>query len=155
VIHKAGGTVSDTEVVVPPQAPKAPKLEQWAVDPPTERLEATSGAWKWSAGWTGRPDGDGNTMSSTESGSEATLRFTGTGVLVAGDYTDKGGRADVLLDNQKAGEINAKKVPHTNDNVYWFVTGLKSGPHTVTIRVLPSEAGTSGVRIDRAIVYGK
>jgi ADP-ribosylglycohydrolase len=154
VIQKAGGTVSDTEVVVPPQGPKAPKLEQWAVDPPTERLEATSGAWKWSAGWTGRPDGDGNTMSSTEAGSEATLRFTGTGVLVVGDYTDKGGRADVLLDNQKAGEINAKKVPHTNDNVYWFVTGLKGGPHTVTIRVLPSDAG-GAVRIDRAIVYGK
>jgi hypothetical protein len=154
VIQKAGGTVSDTEVVVPSQDPKAPKLEQWAVDPPTERLEATSGAWKWSAGWTGRPDGDGNTMSSTEAGSEATLRFTGTGVLVVGDYTDKGGRAEVLLDNQKAGEINAKKVPHTNDNVYWFVTGLKGGPHTVVIRVLPSDAG-GAVRIDRAVVYGK
>ena len=59
-----------------------------------------------------------------------------------------------MLDNQKAGEINAKKVPHTNDNVYWFVTGLKGGPHTVKIRVLPSDPG-GAVKIERAIVYGK
>ena len=146
VIQRAGGTVSASEVVVPPQEPKAPKLEQWAVDPPTERLEATSGAWTWGTGWEG--------SSSTQAGSEVTLQFTGTGVLVIGNYTDKGGRAEVLLDNQKAGEINAKKVPHTNDNVYWFVTGLKGGPHTVKIRVLPSDAG-GVVKIERAIVYGK
>ena len=41
---------------VPLQEPKAPKLEQWAVDAPTERLEATSGAWTWSAGWTAEPE---------------------------------------------------------------------------------------------------
>jgi hypothetical protein len=146
VIQRAGGTVSNTEVVVPPQEPKAPKLEQWAVDAPTEKLEATSGAWTWGTGWEG--------ASSTQPGSGVTLQFTGTGVLVIGNYTDKGGRAEVLLDNQKAGEINAKKVPNTNDNVYWFVTGLKGGAHTVTIRVLPSEAGGL-LRIVRAVVYGK
>jgi len=146
VVRREGGTVSESEVVIPQQAPHAPKLEQWAVDPPTERLEAASGAWTWGTGWQGG--------SSTQPGSEVTLRFIGTGVLVVGDYKDNGGRADVLLDNQKAGEINAKKVPHTNDNVYWFVTGLKSGPHTVTIRVLPSDAGGT-VRIERAIVYGR
>jgi len=151
VIERAGGTVSDTDVVIPEQKPKAPRLEQWVVDPPTERLQASSGAWTWSDGWT---PGSSNTMSATAAGSEATLQFKGTGVAVLGDYTVNGGRAEVLLDNQKAGEINAKKVAHTNDNVYWFVTGLKGGPHTVTIRVLPSDGG-GAVRIDRAIVYGK
>jgi hypothetical protein len=156
VIQRAGGSVSDTEVTVPPQEPKAPKLEQWAVDAPTERLEATSGAWTWSAGWTAEAKGDGDLMSTTKAGSEATLRFTGTGVLVIGDYTDNGGRAEVIVDSKKAGEIRAKKVPHTNDNVYWFVTGLKSGAHTVQIRVLPAEAGADGpITIDRAVVYGK
>jgi len=151
VIERAGGTVSDTDVVIPEQKPKAPRLEQWVVDPPTERLQASSGAWTWSDGWT---PGSSNTMSATAAGSEATLQFKGTGVAVLGDYTVNGGRAEVLLDNQKAGEINAKKVPNTNDNVYWFVTGLKGGAHTVTIRVLPSEADGL-LRIVRAVVYGK
>jgi len=95
-----------------------------------------------------------NSVTLDAAGSEATLQFKGTGVAVLGDYTVNGGRAEVLLDNQKAGEINAKKVPNTNDNVYWFVTGLKGGAHTVTIRVLPSEAGGL-LRIVRAVVYGK
>jgi hypothetical protein len=73
---------------------------------------------------------------------------------VIGDYPDTGGRAEVLLDGKKAGDILAKRVPHTNDNVYWLVTGIASGRHTVTIRVLPSDAG-GAVRIERAIVYGK
>jgi len=95
------------------------------VDPPTERLQASSGAWTWSDGWT---PGSSNTMSATAAGAEATLQFKGTGVAVLGDYTVNGGRAEVLLDNQKAGEINAKKVPNTNDNVYYNKAAFVNAP---------------------------
>ena len=152
VIERAGGTVSDTEVTIPAQEPKAPPLEQWVVDPPSARLDVKSDAWTWAPGWTPGA-GDTNVMSATEVGAEATLKFKGTGVAVLGKYRPDGGRGDVLLDGKKAGEIQAKQVPHTNDNVYWIVTGLTSGAHTLQIRVAASDTG-SGLWIERAVVYG-
>src|SRR5204863_312937 len=67
------------------------------------------------------------------SGAEATLRFRGTGLSVAGRCSQQGGRADVCLDGDKVGEIDAYVVPRTHDNDYWHVTALKSGEHTLRI----------------------
>jgi hypothetical protein len=87
---------------------------------------------------------------------QASLQFSGTGVAILGDYLDAGGKADVLLDGKKAGEIDAQTVPHTNDNVYWHVTGLTPGPHTVQVRLRADSARPGGViAIERAVVYGK
>ena len=66
-------------------------------------------------------------------GAEATFRFRGTGVALVGTMTQAGGRADVFLDGQKAGEIDACIPPNTNDNDLWHATGLASGEHTVRV----------------------
>lgn len=149
VIQGAGGTVTPTEVVIPHQEPRAPALEQWAVDAPTARLAFSDPAWSWSEGWI-----EGKTETS---GAEVTLRFRGTGVTVAGRRSQQGGRADVYLDGEKVGRIDAYVVPRTHDNDYWHVTGLKPGEHTLRIVTRPDKddrsTGTQ-IAIQRAIVYG-
>ncbi len=161
VIEGAGGKVTRTEVLVPPQPPRAPALEQWAVDPPSARIAFGEPAWTWSGTWSDAKEDERSpapTMKATEAaGAEATLGFHGTGVTVAGRCSAQGGRADVYLDGEKAGEIDAYIPPRTHDNDYWHVTGLKSGPHTLRIATRgdkdPRSAGTQ-IGIERAIVYG-
>ena len=162
VIEGAGGRVTPTEVLVPRQLPRAPALEQWAVDPPTARIVFGEPAWAWSEAWGEAKEDERSaapTMKATEAaGAEATLRFSGTGVTVAGRCSALGGRADVYVDGEKAGEIDAYVPPRTHDNDYWHVTGLKNGPHTLRIvtRADKDERSTgTQVGIMRAIVYGR
>lgn len=161
VIEGAGGRVTPTEVLVPRQAPLAPALEQWLVDPPTARIAFGEPAWAWSGAWSDAKEDERSPASTTKAteaaGAEATLRFRGTGVTVAGRCSTQGGRADVYVDGEKVGEIDAYVPPRTHDNDYWHVTGLKSGPHTLRIvtRADKDRRSTgSQIGIERAVIYG-
>jgi hypothetical protein len=126
------------------------------VDGPSALLESSNGAWTWSDGWQETSWRRRHTMSSDRVGAHARLRFSGTGVVIMGDYDDKGGTAEVLLDGAPAGAINARSVPRTTEDSYWHVTGLKSGEHTVEIRLTGDGGKPSGpVAIAGAVVYGK
>jgi len=162
VIESAGGKVKPMEVLIPLQPAHPPALEQWGVDPPTARIAFSDAAWTWSAGWREATENERPsppTMKATEeSGAEAILRFRGTGVSVAGRCSQRGGRANVYLDGEKAGEIDAYVVPRTHDNDYWHLTGLRSGEHTLRIvtRADKDERSTgTRIGIERAIVYGR
>ena len=90
-------------------------------------------------------------------GAEATLTFDGTGVAIVGRCTQEGGRADVFLDGEKVGEVDAWIPKNTNDDDYWHVSGLPAGKHSVRIVVRPdADARSTGkkIQIVRAIVYG-
>ena len=156
IVERAGGTVTADELLVPHQEPTAPALEQWEVAAPTARLDSSNGAWRWSDGWTDGPSRSGRVRMSETPGAEVTLSFSGTGAIIVGRYSDRGGRASVFLDGRSAGEIDAYQVPRTHDNVYWHVTGLPAGDHTIRLRVRPDRhersAGTS-VGIERAVIF--
>jgi hypothetical protein len=159
IVKRAGGSVTESEIVVPAQEPKAPaELERWIVDAPTARIDSASGAWTWSAGWQSQPASLGRVSIAEAPPTETTLRFHGTGVTIVGRYTDRGGRADVFLDGKPAGTIEAWQVPRTYDNAYWHVTGLTPGPHTVRIVTRadrhPKSTGTT-IAIEGAITYGR
>ncbi|MPY90687.1 MAG: ADP-ribosylglycohydrolase family protein [Luteitalea sp.] len=158
IVERAGGSVSATEIVVPVQEPQAPALEQWDVDPPTARIDSASGAWTWSNGWDVGSGPEGHLTSIDRPNGEATLQFHGTGVAIIGRYLEHGGRADVWLDGKQVGEIDAWQVPRTYDNVYWHVTGLGSGSHTLLIRTRPDKnersVGTT-IAIEGAVIYGR
>jgi hypothetical protein len=131
------------------------------VDPPTARVAFGDPAWTWSAGWSDARQSERSSgpdmKAADQSGAEATLKFRGTGLLVVGRCSAQGGRADVYLDGEKVGEIDAYVVPRTHDNDYWHVTALKSGDHTLRIvtRADKDERSTgTQVGIERAIVYG-
>jgi hypothetical protein len=74
-----------------------------------------------------------------------------------GRCTQEGGRADVFLDGEKAGEIDAWIPKNTTDDDYWHVSGLPVGKHSVRIVVRSdTDARSTGtkVQIERAVVYG-
>lgn len=153
VVEGAGGQVTSRELVVPLQEPMAPPLEQWTPGVPVARLTASDPAWSFKGDWA--DDGKGKEASAT--GASAELAFTGTGIAIVGRGIPAGGRADVLLDGVKAGEIDAFVAKDTNDNDAWHRLGLAAGAHTVRI-VLRADAdrrstGTK-VRLERAVVYG-
>jgi hypothetical protein len=160
VIVAAGGTVGQEEVVIPVQRPQPPPLEQWDPGIPT-RMGFDDRAWTWTGPWaveTVKNDWTSwRANAAVASGSEATLRFEGTGLAIFGTMSQDGGRAVVYLDGAKAGEIDAWIPERTFDNDYWHVTGLAKGRHAIRIAVSGAgDARSTGtwVRIEGAVVYG-
>jgi hypothetical protein len=112
VVEGAGGKVSATQFEIPVQEPEAPPLEQWNIDPPRERVEVSQPAWAFKGqfedGKLKLPWGEELRFKEARvAGAEATLTFAGTGVAIVGLCTQEGGRADVFLDGEKVGEIDA------------------------------------------------
>jgi hypothetical protein len=159
VIESAGGRVTDTEVVVPLQEPKAPSLEQWSPDRPTGRLESGDPAWTWGEGWQERAlPNERRVRAANGAGAEAVLRFRGTGVALVGSMTQSGGRAFVFLDGAKVGELDAWIPPNTHDNDLWHTNLLQAGAHELRVVTRgdrdPRSTGNELV-LERAIVYGQ
>ena len=136
-IRMAGGKAETDEAIIPHQEPKAASLEQWDPGVPDRRAAWNDHAWNWKGDWTeAKQEGnDPRVVGRTAegAGAEAEFSFTGTAVILVGRYSQSGGRADVYLDGEKAGEINAYIVPRTNDNALWHVYGLRQGRHTLRI----------------------
>jgi Malectin domain len=98
-----------------------------------------------------------DTRTALGAGSEVTLKFSGTGVALAGDLSQEGGRADVYVDGVKSElAADAYIVPKTHDNDLWRVHGLKPGGHILRLvmrdDVDPRSKGKK-LMISRAIVY--
>ncbi len=129
-IRRTGGRVTDTEVVVKLQKPRAPRLEQWSPGIPDRRIAVNDAAWTFTGDWR---EERGVRVAET-AGSEAVLRFHGVAVAVLGVLNQQGGRAEVYLDGrrQELG-LDAYIVPNTHDNVLWQTYGLKPGPHTLRL----------------------
>jgi hypothetical protein len=137
IITKVGGSVSVSEMIIPYQKPQAPALEQWDMGIPERRIDSLDPSWRWEGKWTEEHYWDGDGVSarkiSRETRATAILTFTGTAVAVVGRCSQDGGRADVYLDGNKAGEIDAYIVERTSDNDLWHTHDLKPGKHTIRI----------------------
>jgi hypothetical protein len=51
VVESVGGKVTDSEIIVPFQQPKAPKLEQWNPGVPDKLVQIDDPAWQWKGNW--------------------------------------------------------------------------------------------------------
>jgi len=152
LIAKHGGRVTDAEIVVPKQSPKAPKLEQWDPGIPDKKVPANDPAWTWNGRWAD----DKDTLVSKTAGDETTFRFRGVAVVIMGRLSQSGGRADVYLDGKKVGVADAYIVPNTNDDSLWHTYGLKDGEHTlrlVTTASADSRSTGHDLVVERAVVY--
>ena len=162
VVQGAGGKVTATEIEIPDQEAKAPPLEQWNIDAPLKRVEFTEPGWvfkgRFNDGSVKLPwGGKVNFKEAAAAGAEAILTFEGTGVAIVGRCGQEGGRADVFLDSEKAGEIDAWIPNNTSDDDYWHISGLPAGKHSVRIVVrADTDARSTGAKlqIERAVVYG-
>jgi hypothetical protein len=137
VIRKAGGAVTDAEVTIPVQPPKAPVLELWTYGIPTKVTRNEESVWQWKGEWVdGKDQHDLGVKETDVPGSEATLEFTGTGLGLVGQLAENGGRADVYIDGVKSDLVaDAYIVPNTVDRDLWRVYGLKPGKHTLRLVV--------------------
>jgi hypothetical protein len=150
--------VSDTEVTVPPQSPKAPKLELWNFGVPAKVWNVNDPAWQWKGTWRDVKDRQNTPAKVTNiPGSEATLKFSGTGLGLMGNLSEAGGRADVYIDGVKSDLVADNYIgPNTVDDDLWRVFGLSPGEHTVRLVVRDdADPGSKGKRMMllRAIAY--
>ena len=152
LIRQNGGKVTEDEVLIPYQAPKAPKLEQWDPGIPEKKVGVKDAGWTWSGRWTD----DKGTMVSAEAGATATLRFDGVAVAVMGRLNQQGGQAEVRIDGKRTTVADAYIVPNTYDSTLCHAYGLKPGQHTLQIvatgKADPRSKGRE-VAIDRAVIY--
>jgi hypothetical protein len=152
VIQIAGGKVSDSEVVIPVQKPKVPKLEQWTPGIPERKIETKDLAWSWQGGWKEK----GGARCSETPDSEVVLEFKGVAVALIGELSQAGGKAVVYLDGKKVGVADAYIVENTYDNVLWNIYGLKPGDHTlrlVTTGAADPRSKGKKVSISQAVIY--
>jgi hypothetical protein len=157
-IQRAGGTVTESEVVIPQQSPRVPKLELFDFGIPITISRAVDTEWQWKGTWSDTRDRHGVPARISDTpGSEATLRFYGTGLALVSNLSDNGGRADVYIDGEKSNLVaDAYIVPNTIDDDLWRIFDLKPGEHTVRI-VLREDADERSkgreLMLCRAIVY--
>ncbi len=149
VIQAAGGKVSDTEVTVKTQKPKAPRLEQWNPGIPERRLQVGDAAFVYSGHWEAD---DRKTLISQSAGNEVTLKFSGKAVAVLGLLSQDGGQAEVYLDGQRIGLADAYIPERTEDTVLWNIYGLKPGEHT--LRLVTTDQADSRSKGKRLSIYG-
>jgi hypothetical protein len=161
VIARAGGRIGEI-VEVPAQSAVPARLEQWDMGIPAARVEAGNAAWTFKGEWQGSPAGDAargpQRKVSAGGGQEATLTFEGTAIALVGPYAQDGGRADVYVDSDRAGVIDAYIPDRTFDNDLWHAWGLRPGRHTLRIVTLDdADPRSTGKRmtIELAIVYGQ
>lgn len=158
VIRRAGGTVNKSQVAIPAQSPKPPKLERWNYGLPTDVIRCENSAWHWQGDWVdGRDHHNLGVKESDSPGSEATLTFYGTGLGIVGQLTENGGRADVYIDGTKT-ELLAEAYigPNTVDRDLWRIFGLTPGKHTMRLVVQKDADSRSTGRkiiISRAVVF--
>jgi ADP-ribosylglycohydrolase len=161
IIRQAGGQVSETEVVIPRQSPRAPKLTRSNFGVPVKVLKCQNAAWDWEGDWAKKIVDGGTDKIETRmaegAGSEVTLKFNGSGLALVGDLSQAGGRADVYMDGLKCELVaDAYIAPKTSDHDLWRIHGLKPGEHTLRL-VMRSDAdpGSQGrkLTIGGAVVY--
>lgn len=165
VITSVGGKVTDSEILVPVQPAKAPKLEQWNPGIPDRFVQFNEPAWQWKGSWRDETQPKDNmdknkpgvtSKAANGAGAEAVLTFEGVAICVLGPMTQAGGRADVFLDGKKMDNIDAYVVERTFDYDLWRAYDLKPGKHTLRIVTRddadPRSKGKN-VILRRAIIY--
>ena len=170
IIIENGGKIEGENLVIKIQEPKEPPLEQSFPNIKVAyRTTIKDDAWKWKGSWqeydylySGGQKFYGKV--SADKGSECTLTFKGTGILLMGHWDKDGGRADVYLDGNKVQTIDTYYWVGNRGAGYGWLNGahlyhildLEPGEHT--LRVVSTgekneKAVGSKIYLERAIVF--
>jgi hypothetical protein len=74
----------------------------------------------------------------------ATFTFTGRAVTILGEFSPRGGTAQVTLDGVPARPIDAWIPPRTTDTALWHAYGLRDGRHV--LKIVTTGKGKAGNR---------
>jgi hypothetical protein len=134
-----GGSVAGDALTVRTQPYRPAKYEVWDdYGSPVERVPVSDSRWQWKGGWQEAKQG----RIASAKGDEASFRFTGTGVILVGQYLPKGGKADVYLDGKLVQTLDVYPDENATKNgeSVWHAFRLKNGDHSVRL-VLRGEPG--------------
>jgi len=156
MIRKNGGTVEGGRVRIKPQSPSPVKLAVWDdYGSPVERISVKDARWRFSPGWKtpapSDPYRDSGLRTSDEKGAEAAVAFEGSGAILAGTYLPNGGKADVYLDGNLDGTVDAYSDEDNRkvNEAIWHGFSLSNGKHTLRLVVRGEPQGESkGSEID-------
>ena len=152
VVIAAGGSATAQVLHVPLQTPIAAALEQWDAGVPEQAIAFDSPAWQWRGPWTATT----KARSTATAGASARLQFNGVGVMLVGKLVPAGGRADVFIDGQHVGMLDAYIPERTFDRALWWHHGLAPGQHELQL-VLRADAHPRStgreLNLERAVIY--
>ena len=142
MVERHGGRLEGDILLVETQAAAPAPLELWdAYGSPIERIPTEDHRWSWQGDWREKAIEKWGThfssRASATAGSEAIIRFTGTGVIVTGWYLPTGGSADVYLDGELAKTVDTypdEDDVKLNESV-WHAFGLVDDEHEVRLVV--------------------
>lgn len=165
LIKKEGGEITGNSITIKNQVPSAPVLEVAFPNIVFDKKISVfdEGGWKFKGTWKPREVTRNEVttrqaMFSEKAGDEAEVRFTGTGIAIAGNWFKDGGKADVYVDGNLHRSIDTyyffANQQHTE--TIWHVMNLQPGEHTVKIVVKgekrPESEGTR-VAITGATIF--
>ena len=147
IIEINGGKVTGNGVKIFVQEPVAPPLEDAFPNVVPSYLTSVfdEKGWEWQGDWnvltvTQRDTGKKipTARYTGKTGAEVKFTFTGTGVVLRGDWRKDGGQADIYVDGEFHRKIDtyyfwANEEKH--NSFLWHVMGLEPGEHTVSLVV--------------------
>lgn len=143
---RSGGKIKGKRILVKKEEPVSPDLEISFPDLVFDKRISVfdNEGWKFRGKWkvhkpetgrTGRPRGQ--SMVSGNAGDELTIKFSGSGISLTGNWYRDGGRADVFLDGSYHRTIDTyydyAGQQHTES--IWHAVNLEPGNHTVKLVV--------------------
>ena len=149
LVRSTGGTVTGDTVEIAVQKPKPVEVKLWDdYGSPVERIAHGDARWTWKGDWN---TGTRNRTAST-AGSEGSIEFEGTGVILLGTLLPKGGIATVYLDGKqdRTFDVCSDEDGTRNSESAWHKFGLPNGRHTLRV-VVEGKPGPNSDRNEVAI----
>jgi hypothetical protein len=143
----AAPTVTPRPTQAPPTATPAPT----AVPGVPTKIEQNHGSVTYTGGtWTTQTKSvhSGNSSTYTQdAGAEASLAFTGTGIVWRGSRDPWAGQAQVYVDGVLKATVDTYSAVEKNQDVLYAASGLSSGAHTFKVRVLGTKNPAAGAAL--------
>jgi len=167
LIEQNGGVVTADAVTINIEAPVAPVVEvAFPKSYPVYRSYVSDElGWERSDNWEEKTYKDWSsgadriTLHTDKPGADIQFTFSGTGVVILGDWAQDGGKADVYLDGKLHRNIDTYywwAGEGKKGSFLWHVLNLEPGEHTVKLVVTGEKKGdATGARIylNGAVVY--
>jgi hypothetical protein len=159
VVKREGGSVDEREIRVPRHAPAELPLEQFSPGRVMERIASGDARWSRKGNWERVSRGERTLVRSRAAGSEAAVKFEGTGAILVGTLRSDGGLLEVYLDGERVAITDAftDSTPRAAEGL-WGKFNLPPGLHTLRVVVKGEPyAGSEGawVELEDLVVFAK
>ncbi len=139
--ERHGGRVEGERLVVMPQDAVPAELDIWDdYGSPVERIAVSDPRWSWKGEWaesTVTRRTAYTVKTSSQQGAEALVEFEGTGAIIAASYLPTGGQADIYLDGELVGTVDAypDEDRFKRSDSLWHDYYLEDAKHTLRVVV--------------------